>query len=162
MRGVRAKRMCMVLAAALVAGGCSRGPEGRSDYREIIYMVVPQMTMAGTVPAETSGVVKLPPRLAAATVTGEVYVTRAPSGAVLILFVTWQGKGTDIRGYLYASKPLGPDDTTTDVAGRQRIRLLGPMPPGESDTEAVLPTPIDRQITEKISENWYAVFGGSD
>lgn len=50
---------------------------------------------------DVGGVVKLPANQAASTIDGRMYVTPGGSSGNLYLFITWQGKGSNLRGYLY-------------------------------------------------------------
>src|SRR5579871_2752242 len=60
---------------------------------------------SGTLSADRDGVVKLPSRTAWCTSDGSVYVTRRKTGALMVLFPMWRGKGRNVTGYVFC---LGP------------------------------------------------------
>ena len=154
MKGARCAGTAAVLLTFCFADGCSRGSAQRADYREIIDQVT-----SGMLVPDKAGVVKLPANLRGATVTGEVYVTKAPSGATLILFPTWIGKAFNLRGHLYCSKPLGPGDTYDD--GGPAIDLYGPVVLGAPGMPSSI-QPYERWIEKKINDNWYVVYRNID
>jgi len=72
----------------------------RGEYRPVVDAV-----LSGALAPDSLGVVRLPPDLSKATPRGEVMVDRRP-GLTLILFPTFYGRGNDLQGYLYCSRPL--------------------------------------------------------
>lgn len=71
---------------------------------------------------EIDGVVNLPPSAAPCTADGRVYITQHPSGGTLFLFVTWRGKGSNLRGYLF-SRQWSQNPQTTP---RHGLEVNGP------------------------------------
>jgi hypothetical protein len=102
-----------------------------------------------TLPADRSGRVKLPPSLASASKDGGVYVTRKRNGQILILFPTWQGKGGNVRGYLFCSRPLTKTEENGDALELTYLARLSPEPEGV-------------MLQRKVSANWYYVSYGLD
>ena len=91
----------------------------------------------GTLKAAPGGVITLPPALAPASLYGQAYVTIDPAGQTWILFRTWQGKGSNLYGYLYHSTPatglvpanvsvIGPSVTTTGMIQYDVVEQDGP------------------------------------
>ena len=50
---------------------------------------------------DEGGRIQLPADRSSLTVNGDVYVTKGYSCGDILLFVTWQGKGSNLRGYVY-------------------------------------------------------------
>lgn len=72
---------------------------------------------------EDDGVIELPPELFSVTQDGRVYVTHAPWGTAL-LFVTWRGKGSNLRGHVYSTDLGG----VVERNGQQfSVELIGPV-----------------------------------
>ena len=109
-----------------------------------------QGILTNTLMPDASGIVRLPPNLAKLTVDGEVCVTADASGATVILFRTWRGKGCNLRGRLYRSAPAsGPPPTT--------IGALVPLPSAKPETQL-----LDLNVEEQIDANWYRVYWDAD
>jgi len=98
----------------------------------------------GTFKPDANGRVTLTGALAHLSSYGQIYVTRNSSGTVWILFQTAEGKGTNLRGYLYCSAPaVGAVPTTINVLGPQ----IGSPPTAL----------IDYSVDHQIDPNWYQV-----
>jgi hypothetical protein len=71
--------------------------------------------------------VDLPPSYQ--SIAPKVYAERRPDGRLFVLFATWLGRGADLNGYLYCSRPLTPGDFFPADWGsggvRQQIHLCG-------------------------------------
>jgi hypothetical protein len=80
----------------------------------------------------------LPSDLQKASIDGEIYIFRLSSPQLLVVFKTWQGKGFNMEGWLYATVPLGPHDIAKDAYGRSVI-TLGPM---------------DLALEKQVNTNW--------
>lgn len=88
-----------------------------------------------------NNVLVLPEELASASVDGEVYVAVPESDLLLVVFKTWRGKGHNMEGLLFASRPLRPTDMRLDYYGNSSI-VIGPVP---------------LVIDEEVDQNWYKV-----
>ncbi|MGD0262748.1 MAG: hypothetical protein ABSD29_23525 [Verrucomicrobiota bacterium] len=84
---------------------------------------------------------RLPSVFQAASVGGEIYVSRPSTNQLLVVFKTWRGKGFNMEGFLYAAQPLSGAEITKDYYGHSVI-VIGPM-------ELVLEKQLDL--------NWYRV-----
>ena len=84
---------------------------------------------------------QLPPDLGAASVGGEIYVSRASTNQLLVVFKTWRGKDFNMEGYLYAAKPLSAAEITKDYYGHSVV-VIGP---------------IDLVLEKQLDPNWYRV-----
>ncbi len=91
------------------------------------------------------GVVQLPNDLAGVTIDGRMYVTQAPVSDNLYLFITWRGKGSNLRGYIFrlANAHDSPDMNV------DRIDVLGPTiwEPGFGKIEV--------EIESTLVPGWY-------
>jgi hypothetical protein len=114
----------------------------------------------GKMKPDGKGAVVLPARYASlsAATSRRIWVTHRGSGLTLILFPTWQGKGSNLAGYLFCSRPLIRADTHPDYYEQKHdaidltyypYPLLKPVPGGERSVEVTL----DR----KVSPAWYEV-----
>jgi len=105
--------LAMLLVSVLLTG-CSRTVS--PGVRERIV----QDFQAGKLKPDSHGVVALPPDLAAASIDGRAFATTNQT-AVWLLLRTWQGKGANLTGYLYApgaALKVGSEvSLTTDGAG---------------------------------------------
>ena len=70
------------------------------------------------------GVVLLSESLAGVTDDGRMYVTTASPHGPVYLFITWRGKGSNLRGYLYHPSHQSGSAGGTTLAGA--IEVLGP------------------------------------
>lgn len=132
--------LAVMAAGAMVLVIVARGPESRSDYAEVIAQVKSGKLIPGP-----DGVLTLPRNLASAGLYGVAYVTKKPSGEILILFPFWRGKGRNLMGYLYSSVPLTKDHMP-QAGGSGYITVNGPL----RRSERVL-------VERKINPNWYYV-----
>jgi hypothetical protein len=64
----------------------------------------------GQIVPDKYGYAKLPEQFAPSTKHGTIYVTRK-GNLLMVLFPVWNGKGSNLRGYLYTSRPLNSADT---------------------------------------------------
>jgi hypothetical protein len=106
--------MLAVLAAFVLVAGCSRTVS--PAVRERIV----QAFQAGKLKPDSRGLVVLPFDLSATSIDGRAFVTTNQT-VLWLLLRTWQGKGANMTGYLYAPgapiKPGSEVTLTTDDAG---------------------------------------------
>lgn len=111
---------------------------------------------SGQLQANRDGVAVLPLNLASTTIDGRVYATRRPGGLLLILFPLWRGKGSNLRGYLFTSRPLTGADTYLDASNSEAVDLRYRVAPTiGNDALAV-------QIQKTDTPNWYRASYGWD
>src|SRR5947209_20424354 len=94
----------ILVVSSLLAAGCAVLMEDSFNQREAEKEV--GVVINGALKADADGEVVLPARCASVSRTGKAYVTHDSNGSPLILFPTWQGKGQNIRGYVYSSRPI--------------------------------------------------------
>lgn len=97
-----------------------------------------------TLVADADGVIVLPASLAPATKDGKVYLTRR-EGATYLLLLTWRGRGTDMKGYLYTRALVTAPGTILIRVPRPRVR------PPTVDEEII--------VSARVTPNWYSVRG---
>src|SRR5436309_1275188 len=105
------------------------------------------------------GIVVLPQEYTSATVDGKVYVTRKSGGLTLLLFTTWRGKGSNLRGYLFCSRPLRTTEIHKDSYNSKTdaVEVKGPRP--------ITPSPVGEVevwLERRINSQWYYVAYGLD
>jgi hypothetical protein len=145
-------RLAVLSFIVLVCAGC--GPGDGFERNQRIYRRVIERVQNGEIKTDEEKGVKipsgsirlpcsaqLPSSLLAATVDGEVYVSRPSAAQLIIVFKTWKGKGFNMVGFLYAAKPLSGAEITKDYYGHSVV-VIGPM-------ELVLEKQLD--------PNWYRV-----
>jgi hypothetical protein len=108
----------------------------------------------GTLSADRNGQIILPPWLAAASKDGRVYVTHKGNGLRLFLFPTWQGKGGNVRGYLFCSRPLTKSEEKQGAIDLAYLARPSPNPH--------MDPPVGAMLERKVSANWYYVSGSLD
>lgn len=117
---------------------------------------------------DSAGVVKLPVKLASATADGKVYVTRKGK-LLMVLFPTWRGKSSNLRGYLRCNRFLTPADTHKDEY-EQKHDAINVFAPGDWGGSASPPQfripPAQRQteviLEKKLKNHTYYVSRSSD
>ena len=128
-----------VLGAFVLVAGCTR--TASPAVRERIV----QDFQAGKLKPDSRGVIVLPSDLASASLDGRAFVTTNQMAPWLLLR-TWQGKGANMTGCLYApGAPLKPGSEvtlTTDSAG---LIVLA-----------------EATVEEAIGASWYIVHRGND
>jgi hypothetical protein len=103
---------------------------------------------SGALKPNAYGVIKLPASAAKLSLYCEVYTTMDFSGTTWVLFRTWQGKGSKLRGYLYRSTPAtGLVPPTITVRG-PTVQYQATGPPTDS---------IDYTVDGQLNLNWYEV-----
>lgn len=140
-RSGRASRLAIgcagvLFAAVALAAACYYPIERESPFRAAEFAAVVASIEARELVPDAGGVVVLPPRYAALTVTGRVYVTRPSSGVLQVFFPSWVGRqtlynpvspGDDwVEGYLYDSSEVGGG----------RIQVPDYAPPWEARSDA--------------------------
>jgi hypothetical protein len=104
--------------------------------------------VTGAMKPDAYGVVKLPASAGKLSLNGEIYATMDSSGITWVLFRTWQGKGSNLHGYLYRSTPAtGPVPPTITVRG-PTVQYSATDPPTDS---------IDYSVDRQLNSNWYEV-----
>lgn len=134
-------RLFNVVAAVVCAVAC--GCEGSSMLKKNkpLYEQSISRLESGTIKPDSSGRVRLPMDLRAASVDGEVYVSQLSTNQIVVVFKTWRGKGNNMEGFLYANPPLGKSSTQTDYYGKQVIRV----------------GPVELTLDKQIDANWHKV-----
>lgn len=101
----------------------------------------------------SAGVVNLPTTLATATADGKVYVTRKGK-LLMVLFPTWRGKGSNLRGYLRCNRSLTPTDTHQDEYEQKHdaVNVFAPGAWSEPASSPQFRTPPVQRQTEVILE----------
>jgi hypothetical protein len=130
--------LAVVLVPVLLTG-CSRTVS--PAVRERIV----QDFQAGRLKPDSRGVVALPPELAAASIDGRAFVTTNQTAAWLLLR-TWQGKGANLTGYLYA--PGAPLKMGTEVSLT-------------TDSAGVIVS-AESMVEKALGGAWYIVHSGYD
>ena len=75
------------------------------------------------------------------------YVTTQPDGSKLVLFRTWQGKGSNLRGILNTNGPALSVGSEIEVLTFQPTGPNGGLPIGRADVS----------IDSEIKNSWYRV-----
>ena len=88
-----------------------------------------------------SGVIRLPPKFSAASIDGEAVVSTAYTNNFIAVFKTWRGKGSNMEGYLYTSRPLGKSEIHTNYYGDPVLDVNS----------------VDLVLGKQVQSNWYAV-----
>jgi hypothetical protein len=87
----------LVLLLGTVAG-CSAKNDGLvPKYQEVVTAI-----QKGALSPDANGMVLLPPDKQGLVIGDIVYVTGSRQGSRRYLFSTWQGKGSNLLGYLYS------------------------------------------------------------
>jgi hypothetical protein len=160
---------CVLLALSVIlVVGCDTKDEERSDsgdanahaqkdirslaqspraFQPVAFERAVRAYESGDVVAD-NGVVLLPDDLAGITADGRLYVTRPPR-STLYFFITWRGKGSNLRGYLYQSSQQQTSSDRKALAGT--IEVVGPTvrDPGYGK--------IGIDIEESLGQGWYKV-----
>lgn len=131
----------LVLAAALL--GC----DGRQASRLADFEKAVKLYVSGDL-SDERGVVQLTEPLADATVDSRMYVTSGSKWGDLYLFITWRGKGSNLRGYVYCdsgeSSLAIPDGT---------IKMIAPIIRGQGRQAGNVEVEIEKMSTP----GWYKV-----
>jgi hypothetical protein len=90
--------------------------------RQQSYTEVIRQIESGRLPI-ANHVVNLPPDYK--SVARKVYAERRADGRLFVLFVTWRGRGADVNGYLYCSRPLRPADFCVGPGGHEQLNACG-------------------------------------
>ena len=101
--------------------------------------------LAGKIATDENGVCKI--GLENNTVGNKAYVTVQPDGTKLVLFRTWQGKGANLRGFLFTDGP--------PLTVGSEIELLTFSPTGANGEPPVAKS--DVSIDAAVSKTCYRV-----
>jgi hypothetical protein len=136
----------------LICAGCSETSMSKSDQN--LYLQVIARIKSGEIKtdgekgiqpsAESTRLAQsasLPSDLQKVSSDGQIYIFRPSPSQLLVVFKTWQGKGFNMEGWLYAAVPFGPHDTSKDAYGKSVV-TLGPM---------------DFALEKPVNTNWYHV-----
>ena len=113
----------------------------RESRNEVIRLI-----LSGQMSISPGGITTLPASLASASVGGEIYASSPSSGQMLIAFKDWIGKGRNMSGLLFCSRPLTSGDIEKDYYGEDVIQV----------------GPIQLVLEKQIDPNWYEVSYGLD
>ena len=94
----------------------------------------------GEIAADENGVCKIAAKNNA--VGNNAYVTTQPDGTKLVLFRTWQGKGSNLRGFLYTDGPPLTVGSTIEVSTFSPTGPNGRAPVAKQDVS------IDSAVTK--------------
>jgi hypothetical protein len=133
----------MLLIAFLTlnaCSGCEKSPS-LTTYRAVVANVA-----AGTQAVSPSGELVLPANQSASTVNGRAYATTRPAGGPMILFPTWWGKGTNLRGYLYCPGPALAVGSSVSI----NVPVPSPVPQPQFGM-------TDITIERIVAPGWYYV-----
>ena len=129
--------------------GCRAARVGSAElpFKPLEYSKVVAMYDSGELAGE--GKVSLPANLRSLTADSAVYVTTT-GRTRSFLFVTWRGKGRNLRGYIYFPPDAVPAKETTDVT------IIGPSieKPWYGDVDVVI-EPLSQQ-------GWYSAMRDLD
>jgi hypothetical protein len=138
---LRMRALALILVP-LIAGvcGCEKSPS-LSTYQTVVANVA-----AGKQLVSANGEIVLPASQASSTAGGKAYATTQPSGSSMILFPTWWGKGTNLRGYLYDPGP--------PLTSGSSVSVNVPFP-----SPVIAPKFVTREITIEsvVAPSWYYV-----
>ena len=88
--------LALVLLLGTVAGCAADNDRLVPKYQEVVTAI-----QKGDLSPDAKGVVELPRDKQGLVIRDTVYVTGSRQGSRQYLFSTWQGKGSNLRGYLY-------------------------------------------------------------
>jgi hypothetical protein len=153
-RMLRVAIVTVIALAALVAVGSAAlfyyifSIRGNISFDLKSSTAIAAQVASGALKPNAYGVVKLPAPTAKLSLYGEIYSTVDSSGTTWVLFRTWQGKGSNLHGYLYRSTPAtGPLPPTIAVRG-PTVQYNATDPPTET---------IDYTLDQQLNPNWYEV-----
>ncbi|MEA2709239.1 MAG: hypothetical protein QOF78_1840 [Phycisphaerales bacterium] len=125
---------------------------GESAFDRAASQAVVAQIQAGTLVADSAGVVQLPAPLQKLSSDTRVYVTTSPAYGQCIAFPTWRGKGANVRAYVFCSQltplPLG-----------QTVSLnlpVGGIPGGARSM------PVEVVVERNPFTNWFYVSRSDD
>jgi hypothetical protein len=111
------------------------------EQRETLYLQVIERLKTGELKDGNSGIVQLPAQLRAASVDGEVWFSQPNTNQMIVVFKTWNGKGSNMEGFLYSAQPLSEDEIGKDYYGNSVIPIAA----------------IDIVLDHRINPTWYRV-----
>lgn len=137
-----------VLIFALLAGAYTYG-----KFKEVGAKKIFAAVQNGTLIPDATGTVVLPSNLNYVTVDGRAYVTRK-GDLLMVLLPTWEGRDSNLRGYLLCSRPLTSADMHKDEYEEKydAINIFTPGPQYES-----LPTQVEVILERKLNTSTYYV-----
>jgi hypothetical protein len=145
----------VLLAALVAAAAVMWWNAARQDRRR---EAVATEVLAGRLRPDAAGVVTLPAEFAAASVDGRVYVTRMPDGLTFVLFPSWRGKGSNLRGHLYTSAYCCFEaQSPAEEGGLPTVELIGPAVP-PAGTAAKIEVSVER----RLDRHWLRVSRSKD
>lgn len=96
--------LCFAVAALCVA--LFLFDSGTAKFEPILFDI-----QTGTLIFKTNGALTLPAKFAGNTPKNEIFIEKTLDGSLFVLFPTWYGRGSDLEGLLYCSRPLAPSDS---------------------------------------------------
>ena len=116
------------------------------EFKPIKFEAAIKAYIFGNIKGE-NGVVQLPDDFARLTVDGCIYVTKNCPSGTLYLFITWKGKGSNLRGYLYRQKIN--QNSSSVLKGRIKVLASTIWKPGYGK--------IDVDVEGMSRAGWYKV-----
>jgi hypothetical protein len=134
---------------------------GEKAYDRTSFTHVAHEILAGNLKENADGMVVLPQENASVTADGKVYVTHKSGNLGLLLFTTWRGKGSNLKGYLFCTRPLKATEIQKDFYTHKAdaIQVKGPRPVTPA------PTPVGEVevwLERRINDQWYSAAYGLD
>ncbi|MFC1757707.1 hypothetical protein ACFL2H_02955 [Planctomycetota bacterium] len=133
------RKSWIILLVTVSAVGCG----GRFD-RSAASKIVGDLAKGEL--QDESGVLSLDGNNSTLSQTGKAYVTSLPSNGQAVLFVTWRGKGKNMKGQLYCPTPLGVPS---------EVEIVSPGFGGTVRAERL--HKIFADVEKTTGKNWYAV-----
>jgi hypothetical protein len=96
------------------------------DFKKIYTLV-----QKGQIIPDQDGYAKLPEQFSSSTIYGNIYITRK-GDLLMVLFPTWIGKGSNLKGYLHTSRPFKSTDIHKDSYSGDKDAIDVHVP-GQSD-----------------------------
>lgn len=146
-------RFLLLILVVMVAGSCNRAPEPAATAPATTAAATPDKIMEqcqtlrnaldASIQQSTGGIIEAPAGIRAGDVVdrGRAFVSTA-KGSKVVLFPTWVGKGSNLRGYLWVKGDL-MDFAPKAIGGRMEVKILVPAPTDSGmfmDTVTISPT----------------------
>lgn len=132
------KLVALLTLAALTA--CSDGNIPKS--KKSLFLKIIDQVQTGAIKEDASNVIRLPPDMKEASIDGELFISRPSTNEQLIVvFKTWQGKGNNMEGFLYAAMPLTNNEIKKDYYGQPVVSVNS----------------IDLTLEKKLETGWYKI-----
>jgi hypothetical protein len=146
--GVRCEVEMLYLCALVLLSGTIAGCTAQGDGLVPKYKAVVSAIQKGALSPDANGRVVLPPDYRGLVISDTVFVTGSEPGSRRYLFSTWQGKGSNLQGYLYC------EGAQPRIGEETKIRCFVAMPPFAGENSVT----VDRDV----GSGWYCVYRGLD